>query len=155
MKRLSIIFIILLAVSILAISCKDNTAAIVPETDPSSPILALTESWDGVINGLRVAMSYDPSKKSFSGIVENTTAQTICFVQIELNLKRGTRTVVELGPGVVGDLQPGGLGNITLLVADEPTATGVTFDAWEIHPEMFDCNGPGPNNGEGNEGGGG
>ncbi len=28
--------------------------------DPSSPILALDESWDGVVNGVRTAMSYDP-----------------------------------------------------------------------------------------------
>ncbi len=121
--------------------------------DPSSPILALDESWDGFVNGVRVAMSYDPDRRSFSGIVENTTAQTLCSVQIELNLKQGTRTVVELGPSPVGDLAAGASATTELLVDDEPQAAGVTFDAWEIHPEVFDCNGPGPNppGGEGNE----
>ena len=122
------------------------------EGDPSSPILALDESWDGVVNGVRVAMSYDPVGRSFSGLVENTTEQTLCSVQIELNLKQGTRTVVELGPAPVGDLAPGASATTELSVDDEPLATGVTFDAWEIHPEVFDCNGNGPDSGgEGNE----
>ena len=117
--------------------------------DPSSPVLALDESWDGVVNGVRTAMSYDPAAQIFSGIVENTTDQTLCFVQIELNLKQGTTTVVELGPQPVGDLAPGAQTTVELRVADEPTAVGVAYDAWEIHPETFACGGPGPVNTEG------
>ena len=123
--------------------------------DPSSPILALDESWDGVVNGVRTAMSYDPAARVFSGIVENTTDQTLCFVQIELNLKQGTTTVVELGPQPVGDLAPGAQTTVELRVADEPTAVGVAYDAWEIHPETFACDGPGPVNTEGSGGEGG
>ncbi len=124
--------------------------------DPASPILALDESWDGVVNGVRTAMSYDPAAQIFSGIVENTTDQTLCFVQIELNLKQGTTTVVELGPQPVGDLAPGAQTTVELRVADEPTAAGVAYDAWEIHPETFACGGPGPVNteGSGSEAGG-
>ena len=121
--------------------------------DPSSPILALDESFDGVVNGVRVAMSYDPVRRSFSGTVENAMALTACSVQIELNLKQGTRTVVELGPSPVGDLAPGASATTELLVDDEPLAAGVAFDAWEIHPEVFDCNCPIPTSGEGSEGG--
>ena len=120
--------------------------------DPSSPILALDESFDGVVNGVRVAMSYDPIRRSFSGIVENAMALTACSVQIELNLKQGTRTVVELGPSPVGDLAPGASATTELLVDDEPEAAGVDFDAWEIHPEVFDCNCPIPSSSSG-EGG--
>ena len=99
-------------------------------------------------------MSYDPVRRSFSGTVENETAQTVCSVQIELNLKQGTCTVVELGPSPVGDLAPGASATTELLVDDEPLATGVAFDAWEIHPEMFDCDCPsGEGGGEGGEGG--
>ena len=127
--------------------------------DPSSPILSLDESWDGVVNGVRVAMSYDPGRRSFSGTVQNMTGQTACSVQIELNLKQGTRTVVELGPSPVGDLAPGARATTELRVDDEPLAAGVAFDAWEIHPEVFDCNegsGPaeGPEGGESGEAGG-
>ena len=86
---------------------------------------------------------------------ENATAQTVCAVQIELNLKQGTCTVVELGPSPVGDLAPGASATTELLVDDEPLAVGVAFDAWEIHPEMFDCGCPsGEGGGEGGEGGG-
>ena len=117
--------------------------------DPSSPILGLDESWDGVVNGVRTSMSYDVARGAFTGFVENPGDTTLCFVQIELNLKQGTQTVVELGPQPVGDLAPGARMPVELLVADEPLAAGVSFDAWEIHPEVFDCGGPGPVNTEG------
>ncbi len=116
--------------------------------DPSSPILALDETWDGIVNGLRTSMAYDPVKGAFSGFVENPGGQERCFVQIELNLKQDTTTVVELGPQPVGDLAPGTRMLVELLVADEPLAAGLTYDAWEIHPEVFDCGGPGPVNAE-------
>lgn len=117
--------------------------------DPSSPILALDESWDGVVNGVRTSMSYDAERGAFSGFVENPGDATLCYVQIELNLKQGTQTVVELGPQPVGDLATGAQMPVELLVADEPLAVGVAFDAWEIHPEVFDCAGPGAVNTEG------
>ncbi|MDE2637641.1 MAG: hypothetical protein OXI30_14870 [Chloroflexota bacterium] len=117
--------------------------------DPSSPILALDESWDGIVNGVRTAMSYDAARNAFTGFVENPGNTALCYVQIELNLKQGTQTVVELGPQPVGDLAPGAQVPVELLVADEPLAEGVAFDAWEIHPEVFDCAGPGPVNTEG------
>lgn len=123
--------------------------------DPSSPILALNSGWDGEVNGVRVAMSSDSAAGSFSGIVENASDQPLCFIQIELNLKQGTTTVVELGPAPVGDLEPDEQANVELLVADEPEAEGLVFDAWEIHPEVFDCDGEGPTGGEGHRGEGG
>lgn len=112
--------------------------------DPSSPILALDESWDGLVNGVRTSMAYDPARGAFAGFVENPGSTTLCFVQIELNLKQGRQTAVELGPQPVGDLAPGERVPVELLVVDEPLAAGVAFDAWEIHPEVFDCGGPGP-----------
>ena len=117
--------------------------------DPSSPILALDESWDGIVNGVRTSMSYDAERGAFTGFVENPGDATLCYVQIELNLKQGTQTVVELGPQPVGDLAPGAQTPVELLVVDEPLAADVTFDAWEIHPEVFDCGGPGPVSTEG------
>lgn len=128
--------------------------------DPSSPILKLTEGWDGVVNGMRTAMTYDATNRRFYGIVQNVTNQTIKGILIELNLKQGTKTVVELGPKPVGDLQPGEKANVELLVSNEPEAVGVQFDAWEIHPEAEGLNtGEGSNEGsnegpEGTEGSG-
>lgn len=129
--------------------------------DPSSPILGLDDSWDGFVNGVRTSMSYDAARGAFTGFVENLGDSTLCFVQIELNLKQGTTTVVELGPQPVGDLAPGARAPVELLVADEPLAVGITFDAWEIHPEVSECGGPGPvstegaDEGAGEHGGGG
>lgn len=143
MKRFSIIFIMFL-VGTLAISCQDNV--VLPESDPTSPILTLSESWSGVINsnGLKVDMLYDKANAVFSGTVENVSTQTICYIQFELNLKQGSVTVLELGPNVVGDLKPGQQGAIRLVVADNPSSTNVMYNGWEIHPEIFDCNGSGP-----------
>ena len=117
--------------------------------DPSSPILALDESWDGVVNGVRTAMSYDAETGLFFGTVENATAEMLCAAQIELNLKQGTATVVELGPQPIGDLAPGAQMPVELSVADEPLAAGLAFDGWEIHPEVFDCGDSAPANTEG------
>lgn len=117
--------------------------------DPSSPILGLDESWDGIVNGVRTSMAYEPDRGAFAGFVENPGDTTLCFVQIELNLKQGRQTVVELGPQPVGDLAPGQRAPVELLVADEPLAAGLYFDAWEIHPEVFDCGAAGPVNTEG------
>lgn len=103
--------------------------------DPSSPVLKLNESWNGVVNGIRTDMKYDKANQRFYGVVSNASSQDIKGILIELNLKSGTKTVVELGPKPVGDLKPGESVNVELLVSDEPEAKGVQFDAWEIHPE--------------------
>ncbi len=116
--------------------------------DPSSPILQLDEGWDGIVNGIRINMQYDQAKGRFYGIVENTTNKVINNILIELNLKLGTKTVVELGPEPVGNLQPGQKANVELLISEEPEAKGVKFDAWEIHPE---AEGQGTESGEAGE----
>ena len=110
--------------------------------DPSSPVLALGQSRQGVVNGIQTSMSYNSVMDVFSGTVQNVTAKPICSVQIELNLKQGTKTVVELGPQPVGDLAAGGRKmSVELRVADEPLAANVAFDGWEIHPESVVCGG--------------
>lgn len=120
--------------------------------DPSSPILQLNESWNGVVNGIRTDMKYDQANQRFYGVVSNATNQVIKGILIELNLKQGTKTVVELGPKPVGDLQPGQSANVELLVSDEPEAKGVQFDAWEIHPEAEGLSGGEGSNEGSNEG---
>lgn len=115
----------------------------------SSPVLDLTESWDGVINGLQVSMSYDSQTQTFSGVLENVSSQKLCSILLELNLKQGTQTVVELGPQNIGDIVVGAQVNARLLVADEPAAAGLSFDAWQVHPEINIC---GQSSSESNEG---
>ena len=127
------------------------------EAAMSSPVTPLGQSWTGVLGGLAVAMRYDPATKSVHGTVRNTLKQTLCYVQAEPHLKSGTKTVGELGPQKLGNLNPGQEVTSSLSVASEPKLAGVSFDGYVVHMETFDCGGPGPvahTGGEGTEGGG-
>ena len=127
------------------------------EAAMSSPITPLGQSWNGVLGGLAVAMRYDAETRSVQGTVRNTLNQTLCYVQAEPHLKSGTKTVGELGPQKLGNLNPGQEVSSSLSVASEPKLAGVAFDGYVVHMETFDCGGPGPvahSGGEGNEGGG-
>ena len=127
------------------------------EAAMSSPVTPLGQSWTGVLGGLAVAMRYDPATKSVHGTVRNTLTQTLCYVQAEPHLKSGTKTVGELGPQKLGNLNPGQEVTSSLSVASEPKLAGVSFDGYVVHMETFDCGGPGPvahTGGEGTEGSG-
>ena len=71
-------------------------------------------------------MSYDAASQSFIGVVENTTAQTIQAVRVEIHLSNG----IELGPTIPGDLNPYETRQVELSAA---SATG--FDGWTPHAE--------------------
>ena len=119
-----------------------NEAAM--EAAMSSPIIPLDQTWSGVLGGLAISASYDAATKSVISTVENTTSQTLCYVQAEPHLKSGTQTVGELGPDVLGDLNPGQQAVSSVSVDTEPSLAGVAFDGYVVHMEVFDCGGPGP-----------
>ena len=134
----------------------NNEAAM--EAAMSSPITPLDQTWNGVLGGLAISANYDAATQSVNATVENTTSQTLCYVQAEPHLKSGTQTVGELGPDVLGDLAPGAQAVSSVSVSSEPSLAGVTFDGYVVHMEVFDCGGPGPQphtGGEGAEGPGG
>ena len=114
------------------------------EAAMSSPITPLGESWTGGLGGLAVSMQYDAATESIHGTVRNTLSQKLCYVQAEPHLKLGTKTVGELGPEKLGDLNPGQEATSRLTVASEPGLAGVAYDGYVIHMEVFDCSGPGP-----------
>ena len=127
------------------------------EAAMSSPITPLGQSWNGVLGGLAVSMRYDAATQSVHGTVRNTLSQRLCYVQAEPHLKSGTKTVGELGPEKLGDLNPGQEATTSLPVASEPNLAGVSYDGYVVHMEVFDCGGPGPaahTGEEGAEGGG-
>ena len=133
-----------------------NEAAM--EAAMSSPITPLDQTWDGVLGGLAVSARYDAATQSVQATVRNTLSQKQCYVQAEPHLKAGTQTVGELGPDVLGDLNPGQQAISSVSVSSEPGLAGVFFDGYVVHLEVFDCGGPGPvphTGGEGAEGGGG
>ena len=119
-----------------------NEAAM--EAAMSSPITPLDQAWNGVLGGLAVSAWYDGATQTVNSTVQNTTSQTLCYVQAEPHLKSGTQTVGELGPDVLGDLAPGQQGISSVSVSSEPSLAGVAFDGYVVHMEVFDCGGPGP-----------
>ena len=114
------------------------------EAAMSSPITPLNQIWNGVLGGLAVSARYDAATQSVHTTAQNTTSQTLCYVQTEPHLKSGTQTVGELGPGQMGDLSPGQQATSILPVSAEPELAGVAYDGYLIHMEVFDCGGPGP-----------
>ncbi len=128
------------------------------EATMSSPIVPLDQTWDGVLGGLAISAQYDAATQSVNATVQTTTSQALCYVQAEPHLKSGTQTVGELGPDMLGDLNPGQQATSGVSVASEPSLSGVAFDGYVVHMEVFDCGGPGPvphAGGEGAEGPGG
>ncbi|MCY3784094.1 MAG: hypothetical protein OXG79_09945 [Chloroflexi bacterium] len=133
-----------------------NEAAM--EAAMSSPITPLNQPWTGVLGGLEVSARYDAATQSVQATVQNTLSQVLCYVQSEPHLKRGTTTVGELGPDVLGHLSPGQQATSSVSVASEPSLAGVAFDGYVVHLEVFDCGGAGPvphTGGGGGEGAGG
>ena len=127
------------------------------ENELKSSILAPGENWEGMLGDLRISMRYVSTSKRIQGTIENTSSETICYLQLEPHLKRGERTVGELGPYVLGNVESGQSIDVDVSVADDPRFRGVDFDGWQIHPEMYSCQGDGPGEGghEGGEGEGG
>ena len=126
------------------------------EAAMSSPITPLDQPWTGVLGGIAVDARYDAATQTIHTTARNTLDQTQCYVQVEPHLKSGAWTVGELGPGQLGDLQPGQQATSSLAVSSEPTLAGAAFDGYVMHVEVFDCGGPGPHSGgAGGEGSGG
>jgi len=126
------------------------------EAAMSSPIIPLDQTWQGTLGPLAIDARYDAATQSVISTVQNTTSQKVCYVQAEPHLKSGTTTVGELGPDKLGDLNPGQTATTNVSVASEPALTGVAFDGYVVHMEVFDCAGPGPQPhplGQGGEGG--
>ena len=121
----------------------------------SSPIIPLSQSWSGVLGGLAVSMQYDEATRTVHGTVQNTLSEKLCYVQAEPHIKLGTRTVGELGPEKLGDLNPGQETTSSLAIASEPKLAGVSYDGYVVHMEVYNCSGTGPSphsEGEGHEG---
>ena len=125
------------------------------EAAMSSPVIPLGQAWEGNLGGLAVSARFEEATRDgLHDRRENTTSAKLCYVQAEPHLKMGTRTVGELGPDKLGDLNPGDQATSVLVVADEPGMAGVAYDGYVVHLEVFDCSGPGPvpHSGEGAEG---
>ena len=71
-------------------------------------------------------LAYDAQNNSFKGTVENTTAETLKRVRVEVHLSNGK----ELGPTPPTDLDPGEKIEVQL------SAESTGFGGWTAHPEV-------------------
>ena len=125
------------------------------EAEMSSSIIPLSQSWTGLLGGLAVSMQYDEATRTVHGTVQNTLSEKLCYVQAEPHIKLGTKTVGELGPEKLGDLNPGQGTTSSLAIASEPKLAGFSYDGYVVHMEVYNCSGAGPSphlEGEGPEG---
>jgi ribosomal protein L19 len=113
----------------------------------SSPVTPITKVWSGNLGGLKVTGSYNLAAKSLKTVVTNTLSKKLGYVQTEPHLKKGSRTVAEMGPGMIGHLNPGQTKTLVLFIADEPELKGIVFDGYKMHMEVYAADGPGPKGG--------
>ena len=108
-------------------SCsRTNKPSIDEGEEESSTELALDETYDKIRNGARLILAYDAQSNSFKGTVENTTAENLKRVRVEVHLSNGK----ELGPTPPTDLVPGEKIEVQL------SAESTGFDGWTAHPEV-------------------
>ena len=106
---------------------KSNVELTVDDGGEESNVeFTLTDTYDKVRNGARLILNYNAQSNAFKGTVENTTAETLKRVRVEVHLSNGK----ELGPTTPGDLAPGEKREILL------SATTTDFDKWTAHPEV-------------------
>jgi hypothetical protein len=103
----------------------------------------IDETYEGVRNGVHMALAYDSKEDAFIGVVKNITQEVVPQVRVEVHLSNK----VELGPTPRADLAPGESRKIIL------KAEGNTFDSWSTHAESGKEEGHGSEGSEGKEGG--
>ena len=137
-----------LAVAILLSGCEEivrtGLTTMGSSDEESANRLTLDETYDHTRNGARLILVYDTINNAFKGTVENTTAQTLDQVRVEIHLSNGT----ELGPTTPQDLAPGEKIPVVL------QATSTPFTWWVAHPEVGGSGGESGGGETGNEGGG-
>ncbi len=118
--------VLVLAISIVNGCSRMTKQHTTEEGEESGTELALNETYDKVRNGARLILAYNAQSNSFEGTVENTTAETLKRVRVEVHLSNGK----ELGPTPSADLAPGEKRDVQLI------ATSTDFDGWTAHPEV-------------------
>ena len=118
--------VLVLAISVINGCSRMTEQHTAEEGEESGTELALNETYDKVRNGARLILAYNAQSNSFEGTVENTTAETLKRVRVEVHLSNGK----ELGPTPSADLAPGEKRDVQLI------ATSTDFDGWTAHPEV-------------------
>ncbi len=117
---------IVLAISVIIGCLRTSDLSTNAEGEESNVELVLDDTYDHVRNGARLILTYDRQSNAFKGTVENTTAETLKQVRVEVHLSNGK----ELGPTPAADLAPGEKRDVLL------AAISTNFDTWTAHPEV-------------------
>lgn len=123
--KLNSLFIAIVIISSLFafISCnKEN----ITENEEDATQYGLNETYDEVRNGVRLILSFNSDSSTFEGTIENTTANIIKGVRVEVHLSNGT----ELGPTTKVDLTAKETKEVSL------SAVGQDFTTWSAHAEV-------------------
>ena len=115
--RSQFLFLCLLAVFVLPACSSPITEA---QGEESRFNLGKNDHYNQVSNGVLLRLAYDSHTNSFQGFVENTSAQDLRRIRVEVHLDSG----VDLGPTYAVDLEPGERHNVAI------AATFATFHGW-------------------------
>jgi hypothetical protein len=126
MKSLITIRLMLLALILGACS----TGALHDSTADGDTVnqLALHETYDQTINGVRITLTYTGDDNTFNGLIENTTHDTPKEIHLVVYLSND----VQLGPTGSVLLPPGESKGVRI------SAKNFSFSGWSLHPEVND-----------------
>ena len=100
--------------------------------DEASPPISIDDPYADTIGGQAFEFAYETGTRLFRGNVRNTSAGLICDSRTEIHL--GTPMgVIELGPTIPEDLEPGDELNV-VMYQDGPDP-----DTYILHPEASPC----------------
>ena len=108
--------------------------------DESSPPTPITHTSTGMANGQDYVFSFNETRDVFEGTVTPTSAK-VCGSKTEIHVCTDfdmmsmmcNGSVIELGPTIPVDLQPGDIVNVVMYI-DAPT-----FETYSLHPEAGTC----------------
>ncbi len=90
--------------------------------------LALHESYEQTLDGVRITLTYTGDDNTFNGLIENTTHDTPKEVRLEIYLSND----VQLGPTASVLLPPGESKGVRI------SAKNFSFSGWSLYPEVND-----------------
>ena len=149
MKKIVLIFTMLLAVSLITTSCtKDDVGEGGEgpegteqgngegneggsEQGESGTRWAKDQTADEVISGIRAIISFNTATNSFEGTFENLNSNVAQQTRLETHVFDANGNSTEFGPTPGVDMQPGETRNVSLSVT-----SGTNFVEFTFHPEV-------------------
>jgi hypothetical protein len=127
MKRLNLIYLMLLALILWGSSCKDANI-----TKSTFKMWDRSETASMIKSGMELILVFDETKQEFTGTVENQNATVAKRARVEVHtFDANGNAMFEYGPTTPVDMQPGEIRNLVL-----PAPTAGNFVTFSMHPEI-------------------